>query len=65
MIHEIETEDFDKEWDKELILDGLSSDKDHVVAQIHCESQGQHKRRKVKQDLFASELLVNYHNNSE
>jgi len=71
MIHKIEIEDFDEEWDEELILDGLSldelssSDEDRIVAQIRCESQGQRKRRKVKEDLFASELLVNYHNNSE
>ena len=71
MIHKIETEDFDEEWDEELILDGLSldelssSDEGHVVAQICRESQGQYKRRKVKEDLFASKLLVNYYNNSE
>jgi hypothetical protein len=69
MIHEIETENFDEEWNDELILDGLSSDEhssdeDRVAAQIHRESQGQHKRRKVKEDLFASGL-VNYHNDSE
>lgn len=67
MIHEIETEDFDKEWDDELILDGLSSDElsssdeDRVAAQIRRESQGQRKRRKLKADLFTSGL-VDYHN---
>jgi hypothetical protein len=69
MIHEIETENFDAEWNDELILNGLSSDEhssdeDRVAAQIHRESQGQRKRRKVKEDLFASGL-VNYHNDSE
>ena len=69
MIHEIETENFDEEWNDELILDGLSSDEhssdeDRVAAQIRHESQGQRKRRKVKEDLFASGL-VNYHNDSE
>ena len=69
MIHEIETENFDEEWNDELILDGLSSDEhssdeDRVAAQIRRESQGQRKRRKVKEDLFASGL-VNYHNDSE
>jgi hypothetical protein len=67
MIHEIETEDFDEEWNEELILDGLSSDElssldgDCVAAQIHRESQGQHKRRKVKEDLFTSGLVERYH----
>ena len=69
MIHEIETENFDEEWNDELILDGLSSDEhssdeDRVAAQVRRESQGQRKRRKVKKDLFASGL-VNYHNDSE
>jgi hypothetical protein len=70
MIHEIETEDFDEEWNDELILDGLSSDErsssdeDRVAAQIRRESQGQRKRRKVKEDLFASGL-VDYHRDSE
>ena len=70
MIHEIETEDFDEEWDEELILDGLSpdelslSDEDHVAAQIRRESHGQRKRRRVKEDLFASEI-VDHHYNSE
>lgn len=69
MIHEIETENFDEEWNDELILNGLSSDEhssdeDRVAAQIRRESQGQRKRRKVKEDLFASGL-VNYHNDSE
>jgi hypothetical protein len=70
MIHEIETEDFDEEWNDELILDGLSSDErsssdeDRVAAQIRRESQGQRKRRKVKEDLFASGL-VDYHHDSE
>jgi hypothetical protein len=63
MIHEIETEDFDEEWDEELILDGLSSDElissdeDRIAAQIHRESQGQRKRRRVKDDLFTSGLV--------
>jgi hypothetical protein len=63
MVHEIETEDFDDEWNEELILDGLSSDElsssdeDRVAAQIRRESQGQRKRRKVKADLFASGLV--------
>ena len=63
MIHEIETEDFDKEWNKELILDGLSSDElsssdeDRIAAQICRESQGQRKRRKIKEDLFASGIV--------
>lgn len=67
MIHEIETEDFDKEWDDELILDGLSSDElstsdeDRVAAQTRRESQGQRKRRKLKADLFTSGL-VDYRN---
>jgi len=69
MIHEIETENFDEEWNDELILDGLSSDEhssdeDRVAAQVRRESQGQRKRRKVKEDLFASGL-VNYYNGSE
>jgi len=69
MIHKIETENFDEEWNDELILDGLSSDEhssdeDRVAAQVRRESQGQRKRRKVKKDLFASGL-VNYHNDSE
>jgi hypothetical protein len=63
MVHEIETEEFDEEWIEELILDGLSSDElssldeDHVAAQIRRESQGQRKRRKIKQDLFASGIV--------
>lgn len=63
MIHEIETEDFDEEWNEELILDGLSSDElsssdeDRVAAQICRESQGQRKRRKIKEDLFASGIV--------
>jgi hypothetical protein len=63
MVHEIETEEFDKEWIEELILDGLSSDElsssdeDRVAAQIRRESQGQRKRRKIKQDLFASGIV--------
>jgi hypothetical protein len=63
MVHEIETEEFDEEWIEELILDGLSSDelsssdKDRVAAQIRRESQGQRKRRKIKQDLFASGIV--------
>jgi hypothetical protein len=63
MVHEIETEEFDEEWIEELILDGLfsdelsSSDEDHVTAQIRRESQGQRKRRKIKQDLFASGIV--------
>jgi hypothetical protein len=63
MVHKIETEEFDEEWIKELILDGLSSDElsssdeDRVAAQIHQESQGQRKRRKIKQDLFASGIV--------
>jgi hypothetical protein len=67
MIHEIETEDFDEEWNEELILDGLSSDElssldgDCVAAQIRRESQGQCKRRKVKEDLFTSGLVECYH----
>jgi len=67
MIHEIETEDFDEEWNEELILDGLSSDElsssdaDRVAAQIRRESQGQRKRRKVKEDLFASGLVEHHH----
>jgi hypothetical protein len=67
MIHEIETEDFDKEWDDELILDGLSSDElsssdeVRVAAQTRRESQGQRKRRKLKADLFTSGL-VDYRN---
>ena len=67
MIHEIETEDFDEEWNEELILDGLSSDElsssdaDRVAAQIRQESQGQRKRRKVKEDLFASGLVEHHH----
>jgi hypothetical protein len=71
MIHEIETEHFDEEWNEELILDGLSSDEvsspdeDRVAAQIRRESQGQRKRRRVKEDLFASGLVVDYHNESE
>jgi hypothetical protein len=70
MIHEIETEDFDDEWNEELIMDGLSadelgsSDEDRIAAQIRRESQGQRKRRKVKEDLFASGL-VNYHHDSD
>jgi len=70
MIHEIKTEDFDEEWNEELILDGLSSDElsssdgDCIAAQIRRESQGQRKRRKVKEDLFASGL-VNQHRDSE
>ena len=67
MIHEIETEDFDEEWNEELILDGLSSDElsssdaDRVAAQIRRESQGQRKRRKVKEELFASGLVEHHH----
>ena len=67
MIHEIETEDFDEEWNEELILDGLSSDElsssdgDRVAAQIRRESQGQRKRRKVKEDLFTSGLVEHHH----
>ena len=67
MIHEIETEDFDEEWNEELILDGLSSDElsssdaDRVAAQIRRESQGQRKRWKVKEDLFASGLVEHHH----
>jgi hypothetical protein len=63
MVHEIETEEFNKEWIEELILDGLSSDElsssdeDRVAAQIRRESQGQRKRRKIKQDLFASGIV--------
>jgi hypothetical protein len=63
MVHEIETEEFDEEWIEELILDGLSSDElsssdeDRVAAQIRRESQGQRKRRKIKQDLFASGIV--------
>jgi len=69
MVHEIETEEFDEEWIEELILDGLSSDElsssdeDHVAAQICRESQGQRKRRKIKQDLFASGIVD--HHDSE
>ena len=37
--------------------DSSSSDEDHVVAQIHHESQGQQKGQKVKEDLFASGLV--------
>jgi hypothetical protein len=50
LIQDIETDDFDDEWNEELILEGLSSDdssssdEDRVVAQIRCESQGQRKR---------------------
>ncbi len=67
MIHEIETEDLDEEWNEELILDGLSSDElsssdgDRVAAQIRRESQGQRKRRKVKEDLFTSGLVEHHH----
>jgi hypothetical protein len=67
MIHEIETEDFDEEWNEELILDGLSSDElsssdgDRVAAQIRRESQGQRKRQKVKEDLFTSGLVEHHH----
>ena len=67
MIHEIKTEDFDEEWNEELILDGLSSDElsssdaDRVAAQIRRESQGQYKRRKVKEDLFANGLVEHHH----
>lgn len=63
MIHEIETEEFDEEWNEELILDGLSSDElsssdeDRVAAQICRESQGQRKRRKIKDDLFTSGIV--------
>jgi hypothetical protein len=63
MVHEIKTEEFDEEWIEELILDGLSSDElsssdeDRVAAQIRRESQGQRKRRKIKQDLFASGIV--------
>ena len=70
MIHEIETGDFDKEWDDELIMDGLSldelssSDEDCIPAQIRRESQGQCKRRRVKEDLFASGI-VNHHYKSD
>ena len=44
MIHEIETEDFNEEWNEKLILNGLSSDElssldeDRVTAQICQES---------------------------
>jgi hypothetical protein len=70
MIHEIETESFNEEWNEELILDGLSldelslPDKDHIAAQICCKSQGQHMRRKVKEDLFANGP-VDYHDDSK
>ena len=72
MIHEIKTEKFDvdEEWNDELILDGLSSDElsssdeDRVAVQIRCKSQGQRKRRKIKEDLFTSGL-VDHHNDFE
>lgn len=63
MIHEIETEEFDEEWNEELILDGSSldelssSDEDRIAAQICRETQGQHKRRKIKEDLFTSGIV--------
>jgi hypothetical protein len=63
LIQDIETDDFDEEWNEELIDDGLSSDDssssddDRVAAQISRESQGQRKRRKVKEDLFASGIV--------
>ena len=52
---------------KSSILDGLSSDErsssdgDRVAGQIRRESQGQRKRRKVKEDLFASGLIEHHH----
>jgi hypothetical protein len=63
LIQDIETDNFDEEWNEELIDDGLSSDDssssddDGVAAQIHHESQGQQKRWKVKEDLFSSGIV--------
>ena len=61
MIHEIETENFDEEWNDELILDGLSSDEhssdeDRVAAQIRRESQGQRKNGRKREAWGAAQL---------
>jgi hypothetical protein len=66
LIHEIEYGNEDSDWEEEILAAGLSSDESsssddnhhgHGVAEVRRESAGQRKRRRVKENLFRSDIL--------
>lgn len=63
LIHEIEYGNEDANWEEEVVAAGLSSDEssssddERVAADVRCESTGQWKRHKVKENLFHSDIF--------
>jgi len=62
-IHETEFGNEDADWEEEIVAAGLSSDEssssddNRVAAEVRRESAGQRKRRKVKENLFRSDIF--------
>ncbi|KAL1671212.1 hypothetical protein EV122DRAFT_226954, partial [Schizophyllum commune] len=70
LIQDYEQDSVDEEWQEECIVDGLSTDSDNdtqehrrdedIEGDLRRESAGGHKRRRVKEALFNSEIAGIY-----